>query len=240
MRILILLLFFHCTASFAQKRLLIFAKTAGYHHQSIANGFPALQKLSAEHKFLADTTTDASQFTLKNLKRYAAVVFLSTTGDVLDEQQQKAFEDYIHQGGGFVGIHAASDTEYGWPWYGKLVGAYFVSHPAQQEAVLHVVDPNTIATRHFPLEWKRKDEWYNFKEIQTDLHILMTLDEKTYTGGINGDPHPFAWYHDFDGGRAFYTGLGHMEDSYTDPLFLKHVLGGILYATGTKKMELKK
>lgn len=239
MRFLILILLFS-SSGFAQKRLLVFAKTAGYHHKSIANGFPALQELGTANHFAVDTTCDAALFNAKNLVRYAAVIFLNTTGDVLNDQQQKAFEDYIHSGGGFAGIHAASDTEFEWPWYGKLVGAYFTSHPKQQEALLKITDPNTIATRHLPLEWKRKDEWYNFKDIQPDLHILITLDEQSYSGGTNGSLHPFAWYHDFEGGRSFYTALGHTEESYSDPLFLKHLLGGILYASGASEMELKK
>jgi len=220
-----------------KKKILVFAKTAGYHHESIATGLPALIKLGKENHFEVDTTTDASKFTSDNLKKYAAVVFLSTTGDVLNDEQQKAFEKYIQAGNGFVGIHAATDTEYGWAWYGKLAGAYFLSHPAQQEAVLNVVNSKTIATKHLPLQWKRKDEWYSFKDIQPDLKVLITIDENTYTGGKNGANHPMAWYHDYDGGRAFYTELGHVKESYTDPLFLKHVLGGINYAMGRHSME---
>jgi type 1 glutamine amidotransferase len=224
--------------SFARKKkILVFAKTAGYHHNSIATGLPALIKLGKENRFQVDTTTDASNFTPGNLKKYAAVVFLSTTGDVLNDEQQKAFEQYIQAGNGFVGIHAATDTEYGWPWYGKLAGAYFLSHPAQQEAVLNVVNPNTIATKHLPLQWKRKDEWYSFKDIQPDLKVLITIDETTYKGGKNGANHPMAWYHNYDGGRSFYTELGHVDASYSDPLFLKHILGGINYAIGRKRME---
>ncbi|SEA10969.1 ThuA domain-containing protein [Pedobacter hartonius] len=223
---------------YAQKyRVLIFSKTAGFHHQSIAEGVPAIQKLGIENKFGVDTTTDSTQFTAANLKKYAAVVFLSTTGNVLGDEEQKAFEQYIRAGGGFVGVHAATDTEYDWPWYGKLVGAYFLKHPAQQMATLHVIDRKSIATKHLPATWARKDEWYNFKDINPDLKVLIELDEDSYTGGSNGAHHPMAWYHSYDGGRAFYTGLGHVEASYTDPMFLKHLLGGIQYAAGQKRME---
>jgi cytochrome c len=156
--------------------------------------------------------------------------------NVLDNNGQAAFEKYIQSGGGYVGVHAASDTEYDWPWYNKLVGAQFKSHPKQQEAVLHVVDSNFIATKHLPREWKRWDEWYNFKNLMLDntYHVLITIDESSYTGGENGAFHPMSWYHDFDGGRAFYTELGHTDESYADPLFLKHLLGGINYAMGRK------
>jgi type 1 glutamine amidotransferase len=221
---------------FAKQKVLIFCKTAGFHHASIAVGIPAIIKLGQEHDFDVDTTTDATKFTYANLKQYAAVIFLSTTGDVLNDAQQEEFKKYIEGGGGFVGVHSATDTEYNWPWYGNLVGAYFRNHPDhQQDAVLHIVDPNFIATKGLPTTWTRKDEWYNFKWIAPTLHILITIDEKTYTGGNNGDNHPMSWYHGYDGGRAFYTALGHTDESYADPLYLGHLLGGIEYAMGRAK-----
>jgi len=232
------LLLFISGISFAQsKKILVFSKTAGFHHQSIATGIPALQQLGNKNNFKVDVTTDSTLFTADNLKQYAAVVFLSTTGDVLNEAQQDAFEQYIKQGGGFVGIHAATDTEYDWPWYGKLVGAYFSDHPAQQNATLHIINQKSIATRHLPKVWTRKDEWYNFKDINPDVTVLIELDESTYKGGKNGQHHPVAWYHNYDGGRSFYTELGHVDESYTDPLFLKHLLGGLQYAMGLRSME---
>lgn len=234
---LLTLLSFSGTVNAQSRKILVFAKTAGFHHESIAVGLPALQKMGAEHGFGVDTTRNSAVFTPENLKKYAAVVFLNTTGDVLDDVQQKAFEQYIKAGGGYVGVHAATDTEYEWPWYGKLVGAYFVKHPEQQVATLLVKDRKSIATAHLPATWSRKDEWYNFKDINPDLKVLIELDEKSYKGGSNGTFHPIAWYHDYDGGRAFYTGLGHVDESYTDPLFLKHLLGGIQYAMGQKPMH---
>lgn len=234
---IVMVLFFSNSVSAKKKRILVFSKTAGFYHSSITVGIAAVQKLGLENKLDVDTTKDAGKFTTENLKQYAAVVFLNTTGDVLNEAQQSAFEQYIKKGGGFVGVHAATDTEYEWPWYGKLVGAYFISHPEQQMATLNVVNQNTIATKHLPKVWNRKDEWYNFKNINPDLKLLITIDEKTYNGGKNGEPHPMAWYHDFDGGRSFYTELGHVEESYEDPLYLKHLLGGIKYAIGDSKME---
>jgi len=211
-------------------RILVYAKTKGFHHASIPAGLAAIQQLGAENGFAVDTTTDSSYFVPKTLKKYAAVVFMSTTGNILNEQQQAAFEKYIQSGHGFVGVHAATDTEYDWPWYNQLVGAYFKSHPKQQEAVLNIVDDTHISTKHLPKTWKRFDEWYNFKSIQPNLNVLITIDEKSYTGGANGDPHPMAWYHAFDGGRAFYTEFGHTDESFKDPLFLQHLLGGIQYA----------
>ena len=216
-------------------RVLVFSKTAGYRHASIGPGKLAIMNLGKEHGFAVDTTEDASVFTDDNLKKYGAVVFLSTTGDVLDTVEEMAFERFIESGKGFVGVHAATDTEYGWPWYGKLVGAYFLKHPEQQQATLHVVDATDVSTRGLPATWSRFDEWYNFRDIQPDLHVLITIDEKSYTGGLNGDFHPMAWKHPYDGGRAFYTELGHTDASWSDPLYLGHVLGGIEYALGRSK-----
>ena len=223
------------TADKPKPKVLIFCKTAGFHHGSIPAGIAAIQKMGAENGFGTDTSTNAALITAANLKQYAAVIFLNTTGDILNAEQQTAFEQYIKNGGGFVGVHAAADTEYEWPWYNGLVGAYFNGHPAQQEAVLHVTDNTHLSTKHLPAQWKRKDEWYNYKSIADDLHVLITIDEKTYTGGTNGDNHPMAWYHSYAGGRAFYTGLGHTDESYTEPMYLQHLLGGIKYATGLNK-----
>lgn len=224
------LLFISFTTVKKTPRILVYAKTKGFHHASIPAGLAAIQQLGAENGFAVDTTTDSSYFVPKTLKKYAAVVFMSTTGNILNAEQQTAFEKYIQSGRGFVGVHAATDTEYDWPWYNQLVGAYFKSHPKQQEAVLHIVDDTHISTKHLPKTWKRFDEWYNFKSIQPNLNILITIDEKSYTGGANGDPHPMAWYHTFDGGRAFYTEFGHTDESFKDPMFLQHLLGGIRYA----------
>ncbi len=211
-------------------KVLVFSKTAGYYHESIPAGNAAILDLGKKHGFGVDTTKNASFFNDEKLAAYQVVVFLNTTLDVLDSMQQAAFEKYIRAGGGFVGIHAAADTEYGWPWYGKLVGAYFKSHPAQQEAVIKVEDKNHPSTNMLPDEWKRFDEWYNYKDVSPDIHVLCQLDETTYTGGENGAFHPISWYQEFDGGRAWYTGLGHTVESYQEPLFIEHLWGGIKYA----------
>jgi glucose/arabinose dehydrogenase len=233
-----------CKSSKGKARILVFAKTAGFHHESIPYGIAAIQKLGTENKFEVDTTTDARYFTDDSLKKYSAVVFLNTTdtADVLLDNYQKAdFERYIQSGGGFVGVHAAADAEYHWGWYNRLVGASFKSHPAQQEAVLNVVDKSHGATKHLPAQWKRRDEWYNFKNLNKDVHVLIKIDEKSYQGGENGDDHPMAWYHEYKGGRAFYTELGHTNESYSEPDYLKHLLGGILYAIGdNKKLDYDK
>ncbi|MFD0797470.1 ThuA domain-containing protein [Maribacter chungangensis] len=227
--------FFSCsTKREGPPKVLVFSKTMGFKHSSIPAGMDAMLKLGATHGFAVDTTKNAALFTEDNLKQYSAVVFLSTTGNVLNHYQEAAFERYIQAGGGFVGVHAAADTEYDWGWYTKLVGAQFLSHPAgTPEADFHIKDNSFLATEHFTdTVWHRADEIYNYKKINPDVRVVMTVDETSYEGGENGENHPFAWYHEFDGGRAFYTGAGHTEASYSEELFLQHLLGGIQYAIG--------
>jgi cytochrome c len=222
-------------------RVLVFSKTMGYRHESIDSGKLALIKLGNENNFTVDTTENAEDFNETNLKKYKAVVFLSTTGDVLNHAQQNEFIRFIQSGGGYVGIHAAADTEYEWWWYGKLVGAYFKSHPQQQNAVLKKVnDFAPDASAKLQPEWKRWDEWYNYKKIQPDINILYNLEESSYQGGENGANHPISWWHDFDGGRSFYTGLGHTDASYREQAFLDHVLMGLKYAVGEGKLDYSK
>jgi glucose/arabinose dehydrogenase/cytochrome c551/c552/type 1 glutamine amidotransferase len=210
----------------------------GFKHASIPMGLEAIQKLGAENNFLVDTTKNAEVFNDDNLAKYSAIVFLSTTGNILDAKQEAAFERYIQAGGGFVGVHAATDTEYDWGWYGRLVGAYFDSHPAGAPEADFIVKDNTFAaTAMFPDSvWHRADELYNFKKINPEVNVLMTVDEKSYEGGKNGDHHPMSWYHEYDGGRAFYTALGHTEESFSEDLYLKHLLGGIEYAIGKNQI----
>jgi hypothetical protein len=173
-------------------------------------------------------------FSNENLKQYDLVIFLNTTGDVFNEIEEKAFENYIKEGGSFMGIHAASDTEFNWSWYGKLVGAYFLDHPKQSTATIKRIDKNHTSTKHLPKKWTRFDEWYNFKSISKNIHVLLTLDESSYQGGKNGSFHPIAWYQEFEGGKSFYTGLGHSIESYKEPAVKQHILGGILYCLNRK------
>ncbi|MDF2192104.1 ThuA domain-containing protein [Paraflavitalea sp. CAU 1676] len=229
----LLLQVFSCSKTRPGKaRVLVFSKTTGYRHSSIPQGIAAIQKLGQEHGFEVDTTENADYFNEDSLGKYAAVVFLHTTADLLNHVQEADFERYIQSGGGYVGIHAASDAEYDWGWYGRLVGGYFESHPEQQVAKILVKDSTHLSTKHLPKVWERKDEWYNFKNLNPDVHVLLTIDEKSYQGGKNGDNHPMAWYHDYDGGRAFYTELGHTEESFVEDNYLKHLLGGLQYAIG--------
>ncbi|NGP77806.1 ThuA domain-containing protein [Balneolaceae bacterium YR4-1] len=212
-----------------QPRLLVFTKTEGYRHASIPKGVEALEKIASENGWSIHHTEDASVFNPDTLNTYRTVIFLSTTGDIFNETQQNAFEDFIQNGGGFVGIHAATDTEYDWPWYGDMVGAYFESHPQIQEARLKVVDRSHPSTDFLPEEWIRTDEWYNFMDINPGINVLINLDENSYEGGNNGDNHPIAWFHKFEGGHIFYTGGGHTSESFDSEPFLNHLKGGIEY-----------
>jgi type 1 glutamine amidotransferase len=211
--------------------VLVFSKTAGFRHDSIPTGITAIQQLAAANNFTVVTTEDAAQFTTANLARFQAVVWLSTTGDVLNATQQAAFESYIRSGRGYVGVHAAADTEYDWAWYGGLVGAYFASHPAIQNATVRVEDQVHPSTAHLPATWPRNDEWYNYRtNPRAQVRVLATLDESSYSGGSMGADHPIAWCRAYDGGRSWYTGGGHTQASYGEANFRAHLLGGIRYA----------
>jgi cytochrome c len=226
-----------CRGQSSKPSVLIFSKTLRYYHESIPAGIAAITKLGQENGFNVDTTKNAAFFTENILKKYAAVIWLSTTGNVLNGEQQAAFERYIQAGGGYVGIHSASASEKDWDWFGQLTGAVFVNHPPDPvDGVVQVADQKDPSTHHLPKRWSWKDEWYNFKKRLTDVHVLLTADESTYQGGTEGAYHPLAWKHPFDGGRAFYTALGHLDAAYANPLFQKHILGGIQYAIGKNEL----
>ncbi|WP_155348791.1 ThuA domain-containing protein [Acrocarpospora pleiomorpha] len=211
-------------------RVLVFSKTAGFRHSSIPNGITAIQQLGAANGFTVVATEDANAFTTANLAQYQAVIWLSTTGDVLNATQQTAFQSYIAAGGGYVGVHAAADTEYDWAWYGGLVGAYFQSHPATQQATIKVEDRANPSTSHLAPTWTRTDEWYNYRtNPRSAVRVLASLNESSYSGGSMGD-HPITWCQDYQGGRSWYTGLGHTEESYADANFRTMLLGGIRVA----------
>jgi type 1 glutamine amidotransferase len=226
---------------------LVFSKTAAFRHDSIPAGVAAIRELGARHRFAVDATEDAASFTDANLARYDVVIWLSTTGDVLDDAQQAAFERYIRAGGGYAGIHAASDTEYDWAWYGGLVGAYFRDHPGSvnpqfQVATVHVLGRGTAATRPLPRRWIREEEWYNFRtNPRGTVRVLTEVDERTYDPRGYSEPggspgmgrhHPISWCQPYDGGRAFYTAMGHKAEYFAEPLLRAHLLGGIRMAAG--------
>lgn len=213
--------------------VLVYSQTEGFRHGSIPAGIEAVKALGGEHGFQVDATEDSGAFTPENLENYAAIVFLNTTGTLFDEEQRAALKGFIRGGGGYAGIHSAADTEYDWEWYGELVGAYFQSHPHIQEADVIVENADHPSTRHLSERWERRDEWYNYRRNpREDVEVLLSLDTDTFEGSEMTGDHPIAWYREFDGGRTWYTGGGHTNESFSEPDFLKHLLGGILWAAG--------
>jgi len=216
-------------------KVLVFSKTAGFRHDSIPDGIAAIRQLGQQNGFEVDATEDAAAFSDANLAQYRTVVFLSTTGEILNAEQQSAFEHFIRNGGGYVGVHSATDTEYDWTWYGGLAGAYFQDHPNIQQATIRIEDNAHPSTTGLPTNWQRTDEWYNFRSNPRGrVRVLARLDESTYTGGTMGADHPIAWCQLYDGGRSWYTAAGHTRESYGEPLFRQHLLGGIQFAAKLK------
>lgn len=218
------------------RSILVFSKTAGFRHDSIPVGRKAILDIGMERGWTVSFTEDATAFEPNRLKAYDAVVFLSTTGKFFEPAQEKALIGFIHNGGGFVGIHAAADAEYDWAWYGQLVGGFFLQHPAQQEAVVNIEDTTHSSTQGLPNPWRRKDEWYDYRaDPREHVHVLASLDQTSYTGSKMGTDHPIMWCHEFEGGRSWYTGMGHTQESYADPLYLKMIAEGIEWACGKSK-----
>lgn len=214
-------------------RLLVYSRTTGYRHESIPAGTGALRLLGGQAGYAVDATEDPAAFTSGRLSGYAAVVFLSTSGDVLDDAGRDALREYMAAGGAWLGIHGASTTEYTWPYFGELAGARFDKHPpGQQTATLTVEDPGHPATSHLPATWTWHDEWYDFRSNpRPRVRVLLTVDEATYEGGTMGQDHPIAWCREHAGGRSFYTALGHAPRCYADPLFLRHLSGALAWLT---------
>lgn len=217
--------------------VLVFSKTTMFRHASITNGVVAIRKLGVENGFAVDATEDSSAFTPANLARYQAVVFLSTSGDILNDEQQTVFQNYLTNGGGLVGVHAAVAgkvaTEGTWPWYVEMFCTEFANHKAIEPATVLVEDRTNASTVHLPAQWLRTDEWYNFTASPRGrVHVLASLDEKSFHGGTMGADHPVAWCRQLGRGRLWYSALGHTEASYSDPNFLRHLLGGIHITAG--------
>jgi type 1 glutamine amidotransferase len=226
----------------AQLRVLVFSKTLGFRHANIPLGVEVIRRLGEEHEFAVEATEDSEKFTAQNLSRFQVIVFLSVTGDVLDPEQEKAFQDYLLGGGGFVAIHGAlfgpSACEEKWDWYHELCGVSFKNHSAVVPARVVIEDKTNPSTADLPSPWSRTDEWYNYESTpRGTAHVLATVDESTYQGGTVGSDHPIAWCKAVGKGIMWYTAMGHTEESFRDPLFLKHILGGIQVAARSKKAD---
>lgn len=225
------LVFSGLTGQAVAQRVMVFSKTNGFRHKSIESGKIALKKMADAEKWSMTFTEDSLEFSPDRLRTVDVVIFLNTTGKILGDKEKQAFKDYIQGGGGFVGIHSASDTEKSWPWYVDLVGAAFKSHPKIQKATIKVVNRDHPATKILKERWTRTDEWYNFREpVRKHCIVLAKMDVTSYKGSEMNGYHPISWFHNFHGGRAFYTGMGHTDESYEEDAFLEHVKGGILWA----------
>ncbi len=239
---------FLCNFANAQKQFkaLLVNTTRGWMHTSGHTGVDAIKDLAERNNFELVIQEAPTAINDKNLEQFQVVIFLNTTGDIFDSASQKAFERFIQSGKGYVGIHSASDTEYDWPWYNQLVGRMFLIHPAIQTAKLKVVNDSFPGMKTFTNNQLWTDEWYTFgPEKANNLKYILAVDEKSYSPKVAwgekksdgmGAFHPIAWYHTHDGGRAFYTALGHLPAIYTDKQFLDHIYGGIYWAATGKGM----
>jgi type 1 glutamine amidotransferase len=234
----------------AQFKALLITNTAGWHHDSIEAAVPALQGLAKLHDFdLVWPNMTSAVLTDKGLADYQVIIFALTTGDILNDDQQAAVERFVKSGKGFVTLHTGTDTEYDWPWYTKMEGTTFLIHPAVQTATVVVQEPNFPGMDRFAPRSLRTEEWYQFKTpLPADCHLLLTVDESTYNphadwgtkkGDGMGAVHPVSWYHEYDGGRSFSTILGHLPATWSDPVFLHHVYGGIYWAATGKGFRSK-
>ena len=238
-------LFVTAVAQQKQFKVLLVTTTRGWHHESLHAGVMALKEMGIKNFFDVVLWEDPKGFTDKYLEQFQAVIFLNTTGDIFDSTQQKVMERFIQSGKGYVGIHSASDTEYDWDWYTKLVGRMFYIHPVIQTARLKIVANSFPGLQGFANERLWTDEWYQFgPEMTTDLKYVLSVDESSYNPKVQwgekkgegmGKLHPLAWYHNYDGGRAFYTALGHLPTNFSDPAFLNHLYAGIFWAATGRK-----
>jgi type 1 glutamine amidotransferase len=236
-----------CSIITAQKQFkaLLVTTTREWHHESIHSGVLAIQELGRKNYFDVILFEDPNSFTDKFLEQFQVVIFLCTTGDIFDSAQQKVMERFIQSGKGYVGIHSASDTEYDWDWYTKMVGRMFYIHPVIQTARLNVLDTAFHGLQGFAGNKLWTDEWYQFgPENITGLNYILAVDESSYNPKVDGGTkkgegmgkfHPIAWYHNYDGGRAFYTALGHNPADFSDPAFLNHIYAGIFWAATGRK-----
>lgn len=210
--------------------ILVFTKTTGFRHDSIPAGVAAVERIAAELGYGTEHTEDAGVHNPLDLARFAATVWLSPSGDVLDELERAALADFVTGGGGWCGVHGASTAEPSWPFFRELVGARFIGHPPGcTPGEIDVVDQDHLATAHLPKRWAWTDEWYSFDERPKGWEVLLEADEETFAAGdlAMGHPHPIAWHRRLETGRCFYTALGHAAEAYEDDAFLAHLKGGL-------------
>lgn len=234
----------------AEKKVLVYTRnytsdSKGYIHDNIASSVAAIRKMGAENAFAVDASDDPGVFTTANLRQYSTIVFANTNNEAFaNDQQREAFQKYIRSGGGLVGIHSATGSERNWPYFWLVMGGKFLRHPKMQKfTVRRVKDANHPATRDLPATFEWTDECYYIDHLNPDIHPLLVTDpakiddpqKAEYPGDQFGDSLPLAWYQTYDGGREFYTALGHNKEHYENPILYKQVLGGILWAMGDRR-----
>lgn len=242
MAFLPLLLVSSCGTPADGKRVLIYTRNGeGYVHDNIAASVAALEKICSAENIATDVSDLPEVFTPENLARYDAIVFCNSNNEGFDtDDQKKTFQEFIRSRKGFAGIHIASGTEREWPWYWALVGGKFVRHPPYQTFDVVVTDPDHPSTRPLPARWTVEDECFYSNQLNPDIHVLLSVDLTTvedelmseYPGETFGLLFPLCWCHHFEGGRQWYTALGHDAAFYEDPLFVAHLRGGILWILG--------
>ncbi|KAK0638628.1 ThuA-like domain-containing protein, partial [Cercophora newfieldiana] len=229
-------------------QVLLFSRTTAYRHASIPAGIAAITRLASSHRFTVHATEDPTVFSPSHLSTIRVVILLQCSGDFLDtEEQLDALKGFVHSGGGVVGIHCASFAMEGSEWYGRLIGAVFESHPAPTRERVWVVEGGHAIVKGSlgkggikrirgeggdeegeEWEWEWLDEWYRFKagngRIVENKDLTVLLE-----GGDLGKGNPVAWCQEFEGGRSFYTSLGHFDEAYEDEGFMAQILGGILW-----------
>jgi type 1 glutamine amidotransferase len=225
-----------------EKSILIYTKNGeGYVHENIAASVTALEKICEEEGIRTEVSDQPAVFTRENLERFDALVFSNSNNEGFDSQaQREAFQGFIRRGGGFAASQSATATERDWPWYWALVGGKFLRHPPYQEFDVVVTDRTHESTRHLPARWSISDECYYSYHLNPDIHILLSVDLNTiedeekevYPGETFGHFFPLSWCHEFEGGRQWYTALGHDSEFYQDPLFVEHLRGGLRWILG--------
>jgi type 1 glutamine amidotransferase len=218
-------------------RILIFSHTTGYRHASIEPAVAALRAMADRNGMVAVASEDPAVFSSEGLEEVDAIVLVSNSSrkddsatDYFTEPQRAAFQAFVHRGGGVVAIHAAADSHYSWPWYGRMIGARFERHPpGTPSGTIRVVDPRHAATARIPATVTRVDEWYYFEDFNPETQLLVTLDPASIDQQ-DVNPNPVSWAHEFEGGRIFYTAMGHTPESYAEENFLRHLEGGLHWA----------
>lgn len=211
----------------ALTKVLVLTEAQGFKHESISAGMDMFKAKQADWNIEVEQASESSMLSTLGITRFRIIVLLNTTGDLFTDNEQELLQDFVQNGGSILAIHAAADAEYNWPWYGQMLGALFKDHPHTQQATCHKTGISHPSVQNIPASWQRTDEWYNFQSLSPANQVVLTIDETTYTGGTHGAAHPISWYREFDGGKIFYTAMGHTSETYSEPLFLEHIKGAI-------------